>query len=41
MTGEGGSRYFTNYIKYLQELSEKAEKGVILKIYLFDFRRIS
>ena len=40
MTGEGGSRCFTNYINNLQELTDRKEKGVIFKFYLFDFNRI-
>jgi hypothetical protein len=40
VTGQGEGHHFTNYINNSQELIDRNEKGVILKFYLFDFKRI-
>ena len=41
VTEEGGRHRFTNYFHHRQELTERYEKGVISKTYVFDFKRIA
>ena len=40
MTGEGGSRYFTNYINNGQQLYGQLEEGLFSNSYPLDFKGI-